>query len=178
MNKNVRYPLPILNLDIEPTNRCNAKCFFCPRDQTPHEGIMSLEVFDQALRRGVEFRELASGLFDAPMKVNLCGLGEPLINKNCATMVQRIRAAGFECSLNTNASLLDEKRGRALLDAGLQSVEINISDEGEDYEQIYEIPFAKTRDTTLQFAEMAGDRCKVRGVKTSIRVRGSALSCP
>ena len=23
-------PLPFLNLDIEPTNRCNAHCYFCP----------------------------------------------------------------------------------------------------------------------------------------------------
>jgi MoaA/NifB/PqqE/SkfB family radical SAM enzyme len=29
--------LPFLNLDIEPTNRCNAHCYFC-RDQTPHQG--------------------------------------------------------------------------------------------------------------------------------------------
>ena len=37
--------LPFLNLDIEPTNRCNANCYFCPRDQTPHQGLMSPEVF-------------------------------------------------------------------------------------------------------------------------------------
>ena len=41
------------SVDIELTNRCNAKCHFCPRDQTPHEGLMSPEVFDQSLRRAV-----------------------------------------------------------------------------------------------------------------------------
>ena len=39
------------NLDIEPTNRCNANCYFCPRDQTPHQGLMTTEMFDQALER-------------------------------------------------------------------------------------------------------------------------------
>ncbi len=162
MRDAARLTLPILNVDIEPTNRCNARCFFCPRDQTPHEGVMSLEVFEQVLARIVEFRESARRLFDAPFKVNLCGLGEPLINKNCAEMVRRIRGADLECSLTTNASLLDEEQGRALLDAGLQGAEINISDEGEDYDRIYGIPFARTRDNALRFAELARDRCRVR----------------
>ena len=43
-------------IDIEVTNRCNAKCHFCPRDETPHEGLMTPEVFDQALRRAEEYR--------------------------------------------------------------------------------------------------------------------------
>ena len=45
-------------VDIELTNRCNAKCHFCPRDQTPHEGLMSRAVFDRSLARAVEFRDL------------------------------------------------------------------------------------------------------------------------
>ena len=44
-------------IDIELTNRCNAKCHFCPRDQTPHQGLMSPEVFEQALHRAVEYRD-------------------------------------------------------------------------------------------------------------------------
>src|SRR5439155_1514751 len=50
-------------VDIEPTNRCNAKCYFCPRDATPHQGLMAREVFEQALGRVVDlrarFRDLA-----------------------------------------------------------------------------------------------------------------------
>ena len=45
-----------MTVDIELTNRCNAKCYFCPRDQTPHQGLMTPEVFDQALARAIEFR--------------------------------------------------------------------------------------------------------------------------
>ena len=50
-----------LSVDIELTNRCNAKCHFCPRDQTPHEGLMSPEVFDQSLLRAVEYRRSGTG---------------------------------------------------------------------------------------------------------------------
>src|SRR5712671_6034524 len=61
-------------IDIEPTNRCNAKCHFCPRDQTPHEGLMSREVFDQSLQRAIEYREIARDQLDATVRVSLCGL--------------------------------------------------------------------------------------------------------
>ena len=33
-------------IDMEVTNRCNAKCHFCPRDRTPHQGLMPAEVFE------------------------------------------------------------------------------------------------------------------------------------
>ena len=30
-----------ISIDFEVTNRCNASCHFCPRDRTPHQGLMS-----------------------------------------------------------------------------------------------------------------------------------------
>ncbi len=123
--------LPFLNLDIEPTNRCNAHCYFCPRDQTPHQGLMTPEVFDRALERTIEFGEITRVRFGTRIKVNLCGLGEPLLNRNTPDFVRKVHDAGFEISVSSNGSLLDEKRGAALLEAGLQGIEINAGDEGE-----------------------------------------------
>jgi hypothetical protein len=37
-----------LTIDIELTNNCNAACSFCPRDATPHEGLMRPEVFERS----------------------------------------------------------------------------------------------------------------------------------
>jgi MoaA/NifB/PqqE/SkfB family radical SAM enzyme len=162
-------PVSVFNIDIEPTNRCNAHCYFCPRDQTPHQGLMTPEVFDQALRRVVEFDELNKERFQAHIKVNLCGLGEPLLNRHAPEFVRRIREAGFECSVSSNASLLDAARSQALLDAGVQGIEINVGEEGDDYEEIYGLPFKKTCDNVVRFAEMAGDRCQVRVVLVNHR---------
>jgi MoaA/NifB/PqqE/SkfB family radical SAM enzyme len=164
--------LPFLNLDIEPTNRCNAHCYFCPRDQTPHQGLMAEAAFDRALARTIEFDEVARVRFGARTKVNLCGLGEPLLNRHTPDFVRKVRDAGFEISLSTNGSLLDERRGTALLEAGLQAVEINIGEEGEDYEQIYGLPFEKSCDNVARFAEMArsaGGECHVRVVLVNHR---------
>jgi MoaA/NifB/PqqE/SkfB family radical SAM enzyme len=168
--------IPFINVDIEPTNRCNAHCYFCPRDQTPHQGLMSSEVFDQTLARAIEFRPLAQYHLGVDLKVNLCGLGEPLLNKRTPEFVRKIREAGFECSVSSNAALLDEARGRALLDAGLQGIEINVGEEGDEYDRIYGLPFAKTCDNVVRFAEMAGESCQVRVVLVNHRRDGQHIA--
>ncbi len=129
--------LSFFNLDIEPTNRCNAKCYFCPRDQTPHQGLMAPDVFDASLARAVELRAVIAERFGVDLHVNLCGLGEPLLNKHTPSFVEKVRGEGFFCSMSSNGALLTEARSEALLAAGLQAVEINVGENGDDYEEIY-----------------------------------------
>jgi MoaA/NifB/PqqE/SkfB family radical SAM enzyme len=136
-------------VDIEPTNRCNADCHFCPRDATPHQGLMSMEVFEQALFRAGELTSLGS------VHVNLCGLGEPLLNKHAPEMVRRIREQGFGAGMSSNASLLNEKKATALVEAGLQKIFINVGDIDDDYEEVYKLPFEKTRDNVLRYIDMS-----------------------
>lgn len=151
------------NVDIELTNRCNADCHFCPRDMTPHQGLMTPEIYAKTLERTLQFQDTLRATVnpEIDLTVNLCGLGEPLINKNAPAMVRQAREAGFSCEISSNASLLDERRGRAVLEAGVQRVSINISDIDEEYEEIYKLPFERTRDNILRFHEMAGDDCEV-----------------
>jgi MoaA/NifB/PqqE/SkfB family radical SAM enzyme len=149
------------SVDIELTNRCNAKCHFCPRDQTPHEGLMSPDVFDQSLRRAEEYRTVAADLMNESVGISLCGLGEPLLNRHAAKFVRQVKDAGFDVSLSSNGSVLSEEKGEALLDAGLERILINVGDEGEEYESVYKLPFEKTRANVTRFAEMAEGRCEV-----------------
>ncbi len=152
---------PFFTIDIELTNRCNAKCHFCPRDQTPHQGLMSGEVFDQALARAVEFREATVDVNGEAVRVSLCGLGEPLLNPRAADAVRKVKAAGFECAMASNGSILDERKAHALLDAGLDAIYINVGDHDDDYENVYKLPFATTRENVLRFSEMADDACTI-----------------
>ncbi len=149
------------SIDIELSNRCNAKCHFCPRDQTPHEGTMTADVFAQTLARADEYRALARERLDSTVGISLCGLGEPLLNRNAAKFVRDVRAAGFEVSMSSNGALLSETRGAELLDAGLERILINVGEEGDDYEDVYKLPFEKTRDNIVRFNEMAQGRCDV-----------------
>ena len=66
--------------------------------------------------------------------------------------------------MSSNGALLNEERGTALLDAGLQRILINVGDEGDEYESVYQLPFEKTRDNVVRFVEMAGPECAVQVV--------------
>lgn len=153
-----------INLDIEVTNRCNADCYFCPRDQTPHQGLMSSETFEMTLERAVEFRAHLAERTDMKMNISLCGLGEPLLNPRAIDFIAKVREAGFECSFASNGSLLSEEKGQRMIDAGLNEININVGEEGEDYERIYGLPFEKTRANVVRFAKMAKGRCHVNVV--------------
>ncbi|MCB1704491.1 MAG: radical SAM protein [Halioglobus sp.] len=148
-----------LTIDIEITNRCNATCHFCPRDATPHQGIMDVETFDKSLARAVEYREVVKEVSGLEVVVSLCGLGEPLINRNTVSFVRKVKAEGFRCSMSSNGALLTEQKANELLDAGLDEIYINISDIDEEYERIYNLPFAKSCENITRFAELAEGRC-------------------
>ena len=148
-------------VDVELTNRCNASCSFCPRDLTPHQGVMTPEVFEQVLARVVEFRAELGEVLLKPPTVSFCGLGEQLLNRSVSDFVGRLTDAGLSSVVNTNAALLDEQRGRALLDAGVGAVVINGGEVDGAYEATYRLPFGRIRDNVARFVEQAEDRCRV-----------------
>lgn len=153
--------LNAVKIDFEVTNKCNATCYFCPRDATPHEGLMTIEVFDKSLERAIEYRKFLQGSAKSGVAISLCGLGEPLLNKNAVSFVEKVKQAGFYCSMSSNGAPATEKRAKMLLDAGLDDIFFNVSDIGEEYEKIYNIPFERTCENITRFAELAKDRCDV-----------------
>jgi MoaA/NifB/PqqE/SkfB family radical SAM enzyme len=120
---------------------------------------MDVETFDKALARAVDYRQVVNEVSGLPVTVSLCGLGEPLINKNAISFVEKVKAEGFRCSMSSNGALLTEDRANALLDAGLDEIYINISDIGEEYERIYSLPFDRSCENITRFAELAQGRC-------------------
>jgi MoaA/NifB/PqqE/SkfB family radical SAM enzyme len=125
---------------------------------------MSPEVFSQALRRATEYRDLALEKLAENAQISLCGLGEPLLNRHTPEFVRQARDADFEVVMSSNGALLNEERGTALLEAGLQRILINVGAEGDEYESVYQLPFERTRDNVAHFVEMAGSECAVQVV--------------
>jgi MoaA/NifB/PqqE/SkfB family radical SAM enzyme len=107
----------------------------------------------------VEYRTVVQDVSGLEVTVSLCGLGEPLINKNTVSFVEKVKAEGFRCSMSSNGALLTEEKTHALLDAGLDEIYINISDIHEEYERIYNHPFDSTCENITRFAELAQGRC-------------------
>lgn len=151
------------HLDIEPTNACNAKCYFCPRDKTPHQGIMSQGVWEQTLNRANEFYNTLKEIWgpEAKLQLNFCGLGEPLLNKYTPGFIKDAVDQGYYTTMASNGAVLDAARSQAIVDAGLHEVLINAGEIDGDYDNIYKLPFHKTRDNVLRFKEEHGDACKL-----------------
>lgn len=156
-------------VDIELTSRCNASCSFCPRAETPHQGLIDEDTFTAALGRAVEYRdaliELSAshpGYFETPggtIWLSFCGMGEPLLHPRVVEYVGRAAAAGLRPILNTNAALLSPERAEELMDAGLAMAFLNVGETGDDYEAVYGLPFERTRTNVEHFLEAATGRC-------------------
>ena len=147
-------------IDMEVTNRCNAKCHFCPRDRTPHQGLMPAGLRG-GLQRAIEYRSAIAEPAGDTVRVSLCGLGEPLLNRRAVDYCRQARAEGFSVVMSSNGSLLDERRSPELLEAGLQQILVNVGEEGDDYEEIYQLPFERTLENVVRFNEMSGGACEV-----------------
>jgi putative metalloenzyme radical SAM/SPASM domain maturase len=106
-------------LNIEVSSRCNLNCDMCMRKVLLEEsGDMSLETYKALLP---VFPELES--------VNVIGIGEPLLNENIIEMIRlgkkHLPANGI-FSITTNATLIDEKMAKELVNSGLDDIVVSI----------------------------------------------------
>jgi len=111
-------PLPLpRELYIETTTRCNEQCDQCPRTHLGREADRDISAAE--VRQIVE---QAPGL----ERVVLHGLGEPLMNKELPEIVRFLRGRGVYTLFNTNALLLNARRGRALIEADLNELRVSM----------------------------------------------------
>lgn len=103
-------------LQIEPTSVCNYRCVFCyqtdaafTKKSNGHMGFMPLSLFKQVI-------DQAEGRCEA---ITLASRGEPLLCPEIIPMLAYLRGKFLAVKLNTNASVLDEAKCHALLEADL-----------------------------------------------------------
>jgi MoaA/NifB/PqqE/SkfB family radical SAM enzyme len=105
---------------LEVTNRCNSRCISCPLTYNhflPYEPKRHL-TYDDFCRIVDQFPRLE--------RVVLHGIGEPLLNKDLPRFVAYLKRRGARVLFNTNAILLDQKRGDALTAAGLDELHVSL----------------------------------------------------
>jgi len=110
-------------LQIEPTSRCNFRCVFCYQTDSDftnrsgeHMGNMSaglfMRIIDQA-EGNIEFISLASR-------------GEPLLCPDIETMLGYTRNKFLNLKMNTNGSLLDDRKCHAILQSGIKTLVFSV----------------------------------------------------
>src|SRR5882724_5912867 len=104
-------------LYLETTNRCNLLCTTCPRtyEELEPPADMSWELFTS----------IVDQLPDIERAV-MHGVGEPMLVKNLPKMVRYLKDRGTYVLFNTNGTVLNEKNGRALIEAGLDELRVSL----------------------------------------------------
>jgi MoaA/NifB/PqqE/SkfB family radical SAM enzyme len=104
-------------LYLETTNRCNLLCTTCPRTYEALEppGDMSWELFTRIVDQ-----------LPRVARVVLHGVGEPMMVRALPRMIRYLKDRGVHVLFNTNGTLLSEKKGRELIDSGLDELRVSL----------------------------------------------------
>ena len=108
---------PPVCLYLETTNRCNLLCTTCPRTYEELEPPADLS---WAL-----FTKIIDQIPDLARAV-LHGVGEPMLVRNLPQMVRALKDRGTYVLFNTNGTVLNDRNGRALIEAGLDELRVSL----------------------------------------------------
>jgi MoaA/NifB/PqqE/SkfB family radical SAM enzyme len=108
---------PPVCLYLETTNRCNLLCTTCPRtyEELEPPADMSFDLFTSIVDQVQNLQRAV-----------LHGVGEPMLVKNLPRMVRYLKDRGTYVLFNTNGTVLNERNGRALIDAGLDELRVSL----------------------------------------------------
>lgn len=109
-------------IQLELVFGCNASCIMCPVNMPSkrEKGIMSLDLFKHIIDEMAPFKESID-------KLDLWGLGEPLLDKALYEKIAYAKLKGFRnLAIATNADLLKEEYQNYLLESGLDTVIVSI----------------------------------------------------
>ena len=108
---------PPVCLYLETTNRCNLLCTTCPRtyETLEPEADMSWDLFQSIVDQVPNIA-----------RVVLHGVGEPMLVKHLPRMIRYLKDRGAYVLFNTNGTLLNAKKGRELVDTGLDELRVSL----------------------------------------------------
>jgi sulfatase maturation enzyme AslB (radical SAM superfamily) len=146
----------------EVTDHCNATCIMCPRDKHEHareHGIMDQEQYERSIDEVV--------LLGAE-KVVLTGFGEPMLDKKLELKIKYAKSKGLSTYIISNGSVLNSKRARAILEAGLDEIRVSFYGMQEkSYNSVMKgLDFNKTISGMMDFINLRNEL----GAKTKIQV--------
>src|ERR1700735_3980541 len=103
-------------LYLETTNRCNLLCTTCPRtyEELEPPADLSWKLFTSIVDQVPNLHRAV-----------LHGIGEPMLVKNLPRMVRYLKDRGTYVLFNTNGTVLNEKNGRALIEADLDELRVS-----------------------------------------------------
>lgn len=154
-------------LFISPSQLCNFRCHFCAQslsnEEKKQKGLIQINQDMDVFLKIVEQSKKFPNKFK---RILLTGLGEPLMNKNIAKMIEMVNEAEIseKIEMFTNAALLNHKLSDDLINAGL--TKLRISTQGTDAAMYkkhsgVDIDFDKFVSEIKYFYEKSRGKCQV-----------------
>ncbi|MCX6799337.1 MAG: radical SAM protein, partial [Candidatus Diapherotrites archaeon] len=163
-------PFPLYLL-IEPTSICNLNCVMCFQQDSFFREKENLGTIDFEF-----FKSLVDQAIENDCKaLTMASRGEPTLHKEFGRMLRYCKGKFLELKINTNATMLDEKTSRGILEAGADIVVFSIgSSRPEEYKKIQVGgKFEAVLENIKRFNEMRNSKRECN--KTSLRVSGVYL---
>ena len=155
---------------IDTTNRCNAKCVWCPNPDLEDLGTMSMELF----KRIIDDYATRGGM------VHLGTFGEPFMDKTLREKFEHVRRYSSIPRLNvlTNGFFFNDKTIPALLDNRV-GVDISLDElDQETFEEVKKMDFEPVRKGILDLLaanESAGDLIPINIRIKTLKTRKDTL---
>src|SRR6266571_4848395 len=146
-------------LYLETTNRCNLLCTTCPRT---FEALEPPGDMDWALFTAIvdQFPKIA--------RVVLHSVGEPMMVRALPRMIRYLKDRGTYVLFNTNGTLLSERKGRELIDSGLDELRVSL-----DAAEPRAFKLVRGRD---MFARIVRNLRAFRALQRELRVERPSVS--
>ncbi len=132
---------------IESTNKCNLNCIMCPRkDMTRKIGFMDFGVFKNIINECKDHMDF----------IYLHNMGESLFHPKLIEMIDYCWENGLRTGISTNATILNERMSRKILDSKLDKIFFSIDGvTKETYERIRKnADFKRTIDNIITFIKL------------------------
>jgi len=123
IKKRINLEFPLV-LNVEPTNVCNAHCYYCPQKMIIKARGANYLSFD-------DFKKIADQVSASGNKLIMLNLhkdGEPLLHKDLPSMVEYAKKKDIAKTihLNTNGTLINTKVGRGIIEKNINDITISV----------------------------------------------------
>jgi len=136
---------------VETTAKCNLYCPMCARESHPQP---------KEDMPGAVFDSLLAGAGASAEHMMLIGLGEPLLDPEIFTRIERCAKPGISPLISTNGVLLDERMAERLLATPLEHITLSFDGASPETFEFYRkgAKFERVRDNFVRFCRMKAER--------------------
>lgn len=130
-------PLNLASVILYVNSICNARCKMCDIGQQNRKGIDLLRMTNSSVHLDINLlKKLLEDPYISERKIGFnLTMTEPLLTPNVHEMVRLIKEHGHYANLTTNGFLLPQK-AKALMDAGLDSIQVSLDGPREIHNEI------------------------------------------